>query len=270
MPALVGIVNLTTDSFSDGGRFVDPGAAIAHGEQLLADGADWLDLGAESSNPDGAPVPDEVQVARLAPVIEHFARRGARVAVDTHRPAVMAAAIDRGAGMINDITALADPAAVALLAPLSIPVVIMHSRNRGARADRTDTDAGTVVDDISVFFRERIATLAAAGIEPHRLVLDPGMGFFLGASPEPSLAVLAALATFTAPGGPGLPLYVSCSRKSFIGHVTGRPPADRGAGTLAAELWALRAGVAYLRTHDVRAIADAWRVWQAIERRGAS
>ncbi|HEY0715963.1 MAG TPA: dihydropteroate synthase [Polyangia bacterium] len=263
MTALVGIVNLTTDSFSDGGRYLDRDAAIAHGERLLEDGATWLDLGAESSNPDGAPVPDDEQIARLAPVLDHFARAGVNLAVDTHRPAVMAAALAHGARMINDISALADPAAVTLLARHQVPVVIMHARNRGVRADRRPQPHVGIVDEIAGFFRARVAALASAGIETHRLILDPGMGFFLGANPEPSLAALAGLshlATLV-----NRPLYVSCSRKSFVGHVTGRPPAERGAGTLGAELWALRAGVSYLRTHDVRAVADAWRVWQAIE-----
>jgi dihydropteroate synthase type 2 len=267
MIALVGIVNLTTDSFSDGGRFLDAGVAIGHGERLLADGAAWLDLGAESSNPDGAAVPDDEQIARLVPVLDHFARSGVHLAVDTHRPAVMAAALDHGAGMINDITALADPAAVALLARQNVPIVIMHARNRGVRADRAVQPQAGLIDEIAGFFRTRITALAAAGIETHRLILDPGMGFFLGANPEPSFAVLSQLTQLkTAPGLAGRPLYVSCSRKSFIGHVTGRAPIERGAGTLAAELWALQAGVSYLRTHDVRAIADAWRVWQEIDR----
>jgi dihydropteroate synthase len=260
--ALVGIVNLTTDSFSDGGRFLDPAAAIAHGERLLSDGADWLDLGAESSNPAGQGVPASIQIARLQPVLQHFVARGAQVAVDTHRPEVMRAALDLGAGMINDITALTDPAAQAVLAASAVPVVIMHARNPGARAQAVPGGSAEIVSEVIDFFRARIAALAQVGIASRRLVLDPGLGYFLGSNPEPSLAVMKGLAELVA--ALGHPIYVSCSRKSFIGHITGQPPAQRGSGTLAAELWALGAGVSYLRTHDVRAIADARRVWSAI------
>jgi dihydropteroate synthase type 2 len=261
---LVGIVNITADSFSDGGRFLAPSAAIAQGERLLADGAAWLDLGAESSNPEGQAVPDEEQIARLGPVLRHFVGQGARVAIDTHRPAVMRAMLDLGAGMINDITALADAQAVGVLAAHQVPVVIMYARGAGARAVRDVRPHLGIGAEIAGFFRERIQALEQAGIARHRLLLDPGMGFFLGGNPEPSLAVLHGLAELGAAlGGTGA-LYLSCSRKSFIGSVTGRGPAERGPGTLAAELWALAAGVGYLRTHDVRAVSDAWRVWQAI------
>jgi dihydropteroate synthase type 2 len=262
--ALVGIVNLTSDSFSDGGRFIDPRAAIEHGERLLGEGADWLDLGAESSNPAGQGVPEAEQIDRLRPVLQHFAARGARVAVDTHRPKVMRAALDLGAAMINDITAVADPAAVAVLAATDVPIVIMHARNAGARAQAQPGASSGIVAEVTDFFRARMAALAHVGIAPERLILDPGMGFFLGSNPEPSLAVMKGLAQLVAAPGLGRPVYVSCSRKSFIGHVTGQPVDGRGPGTLAAELWALQAGVSYLRTHDVRAIAEARRVWSAI------
>jgi dihydropteroate synthase type 2 len=265
--ALVGIVNLTGDSFSDGGRFLDPRAAIEHGERLLAEGADWLDLGAESSNPAGQGVPVATQIERLRPVLQHFVAHGAQVAIDTHRPEVMRAALDLGAGMINDITALADPAAVALLADVRVPrvpIVIMHARNPGARAQVMPGAGGAIVAEVIDFFRARVAALAAAGIAPDRLILDPGMGFFLGSNPEPSLAIMKGLAALVAAPALQRPIYVSCSRKSFIGHLTGQPPQGRGPGTLAAELWALASGVSYLRTHDVRAIAEARRVWLAI------
>jgi dihydropteroate synthase type 2 len=259
--AVVGILNLTEDSFSDGGRFLDPETAIAQGERLLDDGADWLDLGAESSNPQGREVPAELELARLRPVLQHFAGRGARLSVDTHKPEVMRAVLDLGAGMINDITGLADPASVAVLARSSVPVVVMHSRNRGPRADTAARPDEGLVDEIGAFFQERLATLAAAGIARERIVIDPGMGFFLGPTPEPSLTVLRHLPALAALG----PVYLSTSRKSFIGALTGRPAAERAAGTLASELWALAHGVSYVRTHDVRGLVDGWRVWRAIE-----
>jgi dihydropteroate synthase len=260
--AVVGILNLTDDSFSDGGRFLEPAAAVAQGERLLADGADWLDVGAESSNPRGQGVPAEVELARLRPVLEHFARAGARLSVDTHKPEVMRAALDLGAGMINDITGLADPASVAVLAAASVPVVVMYSRNRGPRADLAAHSRVGLIDEIAGFFRERLQSLAAAGIARERILLDPGMGFFLGSTPEPSLEVLRHLPVLATLG----PLYVSTSRKSFIGAVLGgRPPGERQSGTLATELWALTHGASFVRTHDVRALNDAWKMWSAIE-----
>jgi dihydropteroate synthase type 2 len=262
MPEIVGIVNLTEDSFSDGGRFLDPTAAIAHGERLLGEGADWLDLGAESSNPDGQAVPPGEQIARLRPVLEHFARRGARLSVDTHHPEVMRAALDLGAGMINDITALADPEAARVLAGASVPVVIMFSRSGGARAGRTVQPHLGLIEEMIAFFQRRLGALHDLGVRGERLILDPGMGFFLGSNPEPSLFVLKHLAALAPLGRP---LYVSTSRKSFIGAVLGRPPGERGWGTVASELWALARGAAYVRTHDVRALADAWRLWRAID-----
>jgi dihydropteroate synthase type 2 len=260
-PSFVGIVNLTTDSFSDGGRFLDHREAIKKGEELLRDGADWLDLGAESSNPEGAEVSTEEQIRRLEPVFCHFVAKGQRISIDTHRPRVMETFLDLGVGMINDVTGVADPEARKVLARFDVPVVVMHARNFGARAEKTAAPHVGIIDEIAGFFRTRAAELAAAGIAGERLICDPGMGFFLGSNPEPSLAVLKGLAGLSGLG----PLYVSCSRKSFIGNLIGRPPLGRGAGTLAAELWALRAGAAYVRTHDVRAIREAWRVWQAIE-----
>jgi dihydropteroate synthase type 2 len=259
--AMVGILNLTDDSFSDGGRFLEPAAAIAQGERLLADGADWLDLGAESSNPQGHPVPAEVELGRLSPIIAHFVRQGARLSIDTHKPAVMRAVLDQGAAMINDITGLRDPAAVAVLASSSVPVVIMHARNPGPRASQERRPWEGLIEEIAAFFQERLATLAAAGIARERLVLDPGMGFFLGNTPEPSLEVLGRLRELAALG----PLYISTSRKSFIGAVLGRGPGERAAGTLGTELWSLCQGASFVRTHEVRPLADAWKMWTAIQ-----
>ena len=262
MVQIVGILNLTSDSFSDGGRYLETGAAIAHGERLVEDGAHWLDLGAESSNPAGTRVPDEVQVARLDPVLRHFVAAGVQVSVDTHRPAVMQAVLDRGAGMINDVTALGTSGAAGVLARHpGVPVVLMYSRNAGPRAEAVPRPHRDLVPELLDFFRARLAAAGADGVDPTRVILDPGMGFFLGSNPEPSLWVLKHLGAL---GELGRPLYVSTSRKSFIGTVLGRPPAERGPGTLASELWAAQAGVAFIRTHEVRALADALAVWTAI------
>jgi dihydropteroate synthase len=263
-PSFVGVLNITEDSFSDGGCFLDLSTAIEHGERLLAEGADWLDVGAESSNPDGQAVAEELQIARLAPVLKHFASCGARLSVDTHRPAVMRAALDLGAQMVNDVTALAEPDAVRLLATRSEPVVIMFSRNATARASTAERSTVGVVEEARTFFEARMETLEVAGIGRERLILDPGMGFFLGGNPGPSVSMLRELRALSCFGRP---LYVSTSRKSFIGALTGgRPPAERAFGTVATELWALTQGAAFIRTHDVRAIMDAWALWRAIEK----
>lgn len=263
MPELLGILNLTADSFSDGGRFLDAAAAIAQGERLLAEGAAWLDLGAESSNPAGQRVPEEVEIERLRPVLAHFARHGARLAVDTCKPAVMQAALDLGAGMINDVTALSDARAVALLARHPAKVVLMFARNAGPRATAEPRPHAGLLPEILGFFRERVAALLQAGIARERLLLDPGMGYFLGAGAAPSLHVLRNLAALR---GLGQPLYLCTSRKSFVGAVLGGvPPAQRLFGTLATELWAAQQGVEYIRTHEPGPLRQALALWQAIE-----
>ncbi len=263
---ILGILNLTRDSFSDGGRYFDSGAAIAHAVEMLADGADIIDVGAESTHPDAEDVPADEELARLSPVIRELRRRQIRVSVDTYKPAVIRAVLDLGVEIINDVTALRDPDAVTALRDANARIILMHSTARGARAERGDSSPASIVPRILTFFDRRLAELQAAGIDRRRLILDPGMGLFLGSDAASSLAVLANLRQLLAPG---LPVCVSSSRKSFIGSVLGQPgqprPVDaRGAGTLASELWAAQAGVRYIRTHDVRALRDALTVWQRI------
>lgn len=264
-PELVGIVNVTADSFSDGGLFLSPDAAVRHGAELLERGATWLDIGAESSNPDGQRVDAATEIARLASVVPHFVRAGARVAVDTHKAEVMRAALDWGAEMINDVTALGDPEAPGVLRAFpDAAVVLMHARNSGMRAERRSGDATRVVDQIRAFFAARLAWCAEQGLQVGRFILDPGMGLFLGSNPEPSVAVLRGLPALAALGHP---LYVSVSRKSFLGAITGRGPRERGAATLAAELWCAEQRVAYIRTHDPGALRDALLVRAALAAR---
>lgn len=263
---ILGIVNITRDSFSDGGRFLDPAAALRHARQLVADGAALIDLGAESTHPDAEDVPAEEQIARLLPVLRPLVAEGVRVSVDTHRPAVMRAVLALGAACINDVTALRDPASVRVLRDSAADIILMHSTAPTARAARGDADPETLVERIAAFFERRVAELEAAGITRGRLVLDPGMGLFLGRAPEASLAVLRGLPRLARLG---LPLCISTSRKGFLGELLGaagrpRPVDGRGAGTLASELWAAAHGVGYIRTHDVRALHDALTVWNAI------
>lgn len=272
MTRIVGIVNLTRDSFSDGGRFLAPEAALAHARGLVADGADVVDLGAESTHPDSEDVCAEEEIARLTPVVRQLKGARIRVSVDTYKPAVMRRVLELGADYINDITALRDPESVVAVRDSEARLILMHSRATGARAERGVADATTMVDEIMGFFEQRIAALTNVGIARARLILDPGMGMFLGSNPEASLAVLRDLERLRSLG---LPLLISTSRKSFIGAVLGSPgvprPVDqRGAGTLATEIWAVRHGASFVRTHDVRALRDAVTMTAAIAGAAAS
>lgn len=262
MTTIFGVVNLTRDSFSDGGLYLEAEPAVAHGAELLDAGADWLDLGAQSTHPDSEDVSVAEELERLEPVVHALVEAGAAVSVDTFEPEVMRRVLELGATCINDVTGLANPAAVELLAASDARIVLMHSRSAEARADRSRHPADGVTLEIADWFRARIEQLEGAGIDPARLWLDPGMGFFLGAEAAPSLAVLRGLQSLAAIGPPVL---VGTSRKSFLGEVTGRSTDQRGPATLASELWAATHGAEALRSHDVRALADALRVWRAIE-----
>jgi dihydropteroate synthase type 2 len=265
MTRIVGIVNITRDSFSDGGRFLDPRAAVAHARKLHAAGADVIELGAESTHPQAEEVPAAVEIERLSPVIPALRSAGVAVSVDTHKAEVMHSVLALGVEMINDVTALSDPAGVAAVRESDCKLVLMHARRGGqttsARARGGEADPRTIMDEIVEFFRRRVEELSAAGIERSRLILDPGMGLFLGDSPQASLAVLRGLPALLALG---LPVLVSTSRKSFIGAVLGREVAERAAGTLATEIWAALRGVHYIRTHDVAALRDALTMLAAL------
>lgn len=266
---ILGIVNVTRDSFSDGGRYLAPADAVAHARRLLSEGADWIDLGAESTHPDAESVSETLEIDRLTPVVRELARDGlaARLSIDTHKPEVMRQMLAHGVGMINDVTALSDPNAVEAVRAADARIVLMHARRTLAAAPRADrrahADARTIVEHVAQFFERRVAALVAAGIARHRLILDPGMGMFLGPTPDISLAVLRSLTRLRALG---LPLLVSTSRKSFIGALLAdaegrpRPVESRGAGTLATEIWAAIQGVDFIRTHDVASLRDALRV----------
>lgn len=262
-PLLLGIVNLTEDSFSDGGRYLDPAAAVAHARRLVADGADVIDLGAAASNIDAVVVDPASEIARLDPVIEALTSDGTPISVDTFSPAVQRYAIARGVAYLNDIHGFADPAIYPELAHARCRLVVMHAVQDRGRAQQLGLDAETVWHRIRSFFAERIACLEAAGIGRDRLILDPGMGFFLSSRPEASLRALAGIARLKTEFG--LPVLISVSRKSFLGAVTGRTDVtQRGAATLAAELHAAAAGADFIRTHDAGALRDGLRVVAAI------
>ncbi len=258
-----GIVNVTRDSFSDGGRYFDPAAAIAHGERLLAAGADVLDIGAESTHPDAEDVDADEELRRLRPVVQALLARGARVSIDTCKAAVMRSMAALGVHWLNDVDGFRAPESLAAAAacPAHVRFVVMFQRGAGPRAARPEQGSDGLLAAIEAFAAERASAFAAVGIVRSRLVFDPGMGFFLGRAAAPSLHVLLHLAALRATVGE---LLVSVSRKSFLGELTGLPPAERGPATLAAELWAARHGVDWIRTHDVAALRAAAAVEAAI------
>ncbi len=260
-PVIIGILNITADSFSDGGRYLDPGAAVEKGLSLAAEGADIVEAGAESSNPDGAHVDDEDEWSRLEPAVRALKRAGVLLSVDTRKASVMRRALALGADMINDVTGLRDPGAVDAVRGSAARLVVMFARNTGPRAEAAARGGGDVLGEIGAFFEERLASLGKAGIDTGRLVLDPGMGFFLGGTPGPSLEVLLRLRSLRRFGRP---ICVSVSRKSFIGAALGRAVGERGAGKLEAELWAWVNGASYIRTHEPRPLRDAIRMILAI------
>ncbi len=259
-PVILGIVNITEDSFSDGGQFLDPAAAIRHGEELMAGGADGLDLGAAASNIASKPVAAEVEIDRLKPVVATLKARGIPLSVDTFSPAVQRWALAEGVDYLNDIQGFPDADIYPDLAAANAKLIVMHSVQGRGRATVEDVPPSVIVDRILKFFETRIAALERAGVAKKRLILDPGMGFFLSSNPETSLAVLRHLSDIKRAFG--LPVLVGVSRKSFLRKITGRASAA-GAATLSGELLAALCGADYIRTHDAGALADGLKVFRA-------
>lgn len=258
-PRLMGIVNVTPDSFSDGGHHADARAAIAHARKLVDDGADFLDVGGESTRPGAAPVSLAEEMDRVLPVIEALGRDGVPVSVDTRHAAVMRAAVAAGAAIINDVQALEGDGALAAAAELGVPVILMHMR--GEPGTMQDNPVyGDVVADVRDYLSTRVAACEGAGIARADICVDPGIGF--GKTKDHNAALIAHLAE-TAPRG--LPILLGVSRKSFVAHVSKGEPADRRlAGSLAAALAGLDAGAHILRVHDAAETAQAVAVWRAI------
>jgi dihydropteroate synthase type 2 len=263
-PRIVGIVNITEDSFSDGGRYLDPAAAVAHARYLRAEGADIIELGPAASHPDSAPVSAAKERRRLAPVLEQLAVDGIPVSVDSFVPETLRYAISAGAACLNDIHGFGDPGLYPLLAASQCRLVVMHAVQAAGPATRVTTEPAAVRDGIYRFFDRRLAALQAAGISRDRLVVDPGLGYFLGSSPGPSLAALAGIRELKAAFG--VPVLVSPSRKSFLRALTGRDVIRSGPATLAAEIFAAWQGADYIRTHDVAAARDALTFLAAVTR----
>ena len=259
-PSVMGVINVTPDSFSDGGDFLDPGRAVAAGLTMSAAGAAVVDVGGESTQPGAPPTLCEIERARVVPVIRGLARQGVRVSADTRHATTMAAALDAGAVMINDTSALShDPDAAALLARAEVPVLLMHMRGTPATMM-----AEAAYDDVAVEvtgeLAARLAAAEAAGIARERVALDPGIGF---AKTAPhNLELLSRLPLLL---NLGCPLVVGVSRKRFIGLISGVPePRRRLAGSVAAALFALARGATMVRVHDVVETMEALRVWQAL------
>jgi dihydropteroate synthase type 2 len=262
-PTIVGIVNITEDSFSDGGRFLDPAAAITQAHLLAASGARVVELGAAASNVAAAPVAPADEIRRLDPVLAALAGSGIPLAVDTSAPETQRFALARGIDYLNDIRGFPDPEMYPDLAAADCRLVVMHAVEEAGRARRADLGPTEVWRRIERFFAERISRLENAGIARERLVLDPGMGFFLSTRADASVHVLTRLDSLKRTFG--LPVMVSVSRKSFLAVLTGREaPAERGAATLAAELYAAAHGADYIRTHDPGALRDGLKVMAAL------
>ena len=261
-PRLFGILNITEDSFSDGGRYLEPQAALARAEHLIADGADIIDVGAASSNPDGKLVAPDVEIARLAPVVAALRAKGVPVSVDTFSPEVQLWALGQNVDYLNDVRGFPHPEIYERLAAAEARLIVMHAVQEGARAERIRVDPKDVVDRVLAFFGRRLPALEAAGIARERLILDPGMGFFLGTDPEASFEVLRHLEALKAAFS--LPVLVSVSRKSFLRKITGKAASEAGPATLAAELFAAAKGADYIRTHEPGALKDGLLVQRAL------
>jgi dihydropteroate synthase len=255
-PAIMGVLNVTPDSFSDGGRFLDPEAAVAHGKHLASEGADLVDVGGESTRPGAAPVTLEEELRRVIGVVEALASQiEVPLSIDTSKADVARGALAAGASFVNDVTALRrDPAMAGVVAAAGVDVCLVHMKGE-PRTMQDDPRYDDVVRDVRGFLEERLDAAVAAGIAEERVWLDPGIGF--GKTLEHNLELIRRLDEIV---GIGRPVVFGASRKRFIGHLTGRPEAERIAGTVAANVLALERGATMFRVHDVSATRDALRV----------
>jgi dihydropteroate synthase len=257
-PRIMGIINVTPDSFSDGGAFLDPGRAEAQALRLVEEGADILDVGGESTRPGAQPIPVGEELARVLPVLDRLARLPVPVSVDTTKPGVMRIAVAHGAAMINDVRALAAPGALEAVAGSDVGVCLMHMRgDPGTMQSQAEYD--DVVAEVRAFLAARAAACEEAGIARDRIVVDPGFGF--AKRSRHNVALLARLGEIAAAG---LPVLVGLSRKSSLGELTQRPVGERLAASVAAALLAVERGASIVRVHDVAATRDALAVLEAV------
>jgi dihydropteroate synthase len=258
-PLVMGVVNVTPDSFSDGGRHLQRDAALAHARKLIEEGADMLDIGGESTRPGAEPVGVQQELDRVLPVFEGLRAAPVPLSVDTRKPEVMQAALATGADMVNDINALREPGALAAVVSSDAAVCLMHMQCNPENM-QFEPHYRDVMSEVMTFLRMRIATVQAAGIAQERIVIDPGFGF--GKTLAHNIALLRGLGVFTALG---VPLLAGLSRKSMLGAITGQPVEQRLAASVAAAMLAVKHGASIVRAHDVRATVDALKVWQAVE-----
>lgn len=258
LPLVMGIVNVTDDSFSDGGRFRDPRRAIEHGLALAAEGADLVDVGGESTRPGAAPVSADEELRRVIPVIEALAREGVQASADTLKPEVMRAAIAAGCAVVNDVNAFRAPGAIEAVRDADVGLVAMHMQGT-PRTMQQAPHYEDVAREVGEFLRERSRALEAAGIATRRIAIDPGFGF--GKTRSHNVALFRALPALASLG---YPLLVGVSRKRMLGDITGRGITERTAASVAAALLAAQNGARILRVHDVKETVDVIKVWQAL------
>ena len=258
-PLIMGIVNVTPDSFSDGGRLKNVEQAVRHALNLAEQGADMLDIGGESTRPGTAPVPEDEERRRVLPVLQALVARGLPVSVDTRKPAIMREAIDAGAAMINDVMALRESGAIEAVANSDAAICLMHMQGEPQTMQESPVYQD-VVREVRDFLAERMAACEQAGIVKNRIVIDPGFGF--GKTLEHNLILLRGLGKLNELG---VPVLAGLSRKSMLGALTGKSVDQREYAGIAAHLGAVERGAAILRVHDVAAMRDALNVWQAIE-----
>ena len=254
----MGIINVTPDSFSDGGQHLRRDTAIAHAQKLIAEGADILDIGGESTRPGAQPVALQEELDRVLPIIEGLRGTPVPISIDTCKPEVMRAAIAAGVQMVNDINALQDAAAMNAVAASGVAVCLMHKQGN-PQTMQHQPQYGNVVAEVGEFLRERIAAAEASGIRRERIAIDPGFGF--GKTLEHNLALLRGLEKLA---GFGVPVLAGLSRKSMLGAVTGQDVNHRVSASVAAALIAVQNGASIVRVHDVRATVDALKVWNAV------
>lgn len=255
----MGIVNVTPDSFSDGGKHLQRDAALAHAQQLIAEGADILNIGGESTRPGAKPVSAQEEMDRVLPIIEELRDAAVPISIDTFKPEVMLAAVAAGAQMVNDINALQDAAAMNAVAASHIAVCLMHKQGNPQTMQEQPVYQN-VVAEVSAFLSERIAAAETAGIQRDRIVIDPGFGF--GKTLAHNLALLQRLNELTALG---VPVLAGLSRKSMLGALTGQKVAQRLPASVAAALIAVQRGANIVRVHDVRATVDVLKIWNAVK-----
>jgi len=254
----MGIVNVTPDSFSDGGKYLSSDAALEHALCLIEEGADMLDIGGESTRPGASPVSVQQEMERVLPVIEGLRDVSVPVSIDTNKPEVMQAAIAAGAQMVNDIDALKDDAALHAVSSSNVAVCLMHKQGN-PQTMQAQPHYRDVVAEVSEFLRERIAAAEDAGINRNRIVIDPGFGF--GKTLEHNLALLRGLHKLA---GLGVPVLAGLSRKAMLGTLTGKDVTRRLPASIAAALLAVQQGAAIVRVHDVQATVDALKIWNAV------